>query len=94
MSDEAHFHLTGYMNKQNYCYWADINPNQVHECPLHTNQVTVWCAVSSQWVIGPYFLENEQRSTLTIIWDWYVEILQYFAAYALNTFPQRHETWF
>jgi hypothetical protein len=26
MSDEAHFHLTGYVNKQNYRYWADSNP--------------------------------------------------------------------
>jgi hypothetical protein len=21
MTDEAHFHLSGYVNKQNYCYW-------------------------------------------------------------------------
>ena len=26
MSDEAHFHVTGYVNKQNYRYWADSNP--------------------------------------------------------------------
>jgi len=25
MSDEAHFHLTGYVNKQKYRYWADSN---------------------------------------------------------------------
>jgi hypothetical protein len=25
MSDETHFRLTGYVNKQNYRYWADSN---------------------------------------------------------------------
>ena len=29
MSDETHFHLTNYVNKQNYRYWADTNPNEV-----------------------------------------------------------------
>jgi len=26
MTDEAHFHLSGYVNKQNYRYWAPENP--------------------------------------------------------------------
>jgi hypothetical protein len=25
-TDEAHFHLSGFVNKQNYCYWAPENP--------------------------------------------------------------------
>ena len=62
MSDEAHFHLTGYVNKQNYRYWADSNPKEVHERPLHSSKVTVWCAVSSHGVIGPYIFENESGS--------------------------------
>ena len=69
MSDEAHFHLTGYMNKQNYHYWADSNPKEVHERPLHSSKVTVWCAVSSHGVIGPYLLtysmEQSPSSDLT-----------------------------
>jgi len=38
MSDEAHFHLTGYVNKQNYRYWADSNLKEVHERPLHSSK--------------------------------------------------------
>lgn len=94
MSDEAHFHLTGYVNKQNYRYWADRNPNEVHERPLHSSKVTVWCAVSSHGVIGPYFFENEERITMTVTSDRYVEMLQSFVAPALNNFPQLHEAWF
>ncbi|GBM68340.1 hypothetical protein AVEN_138181-1 [Araneus ventricosus] len=53
--DEAHFHLSGCVNKQNFRYFALNNPIQIHERPLHSEQVTVWCAVADFWVIGPYF---------------------------------------
>ncbi|XP_025407883.1 uncharacterized protein LOC112681783 [Sipha flava] len=45
-SDEAHFHLSGIVNKQNYHYWAVENPQELHQRPLHSPYVTVWCAVS------------------------------------------------
>ena len=45
-SDKAHFHLSGFVNKQNYRYWAKANPWQHHERPLHSQWVTVWCAVA------------------------------------------------
>jgi hypothetical protein len=51
MSDEAHFHICGYVNKQNCRYWAPENLRQLHERLLHSQKVTVWCAVSMQGVI-------------------------------------------
>jgi hypothetical protein len=45
MADEAHFHLSGSANKHNFCYWADENPHQLHQCPIHSEKVTVWCGV-------------------------------------------------
>jgi hypothetical protein len=47
MNDEAHFHLSGYANKQNFRYWSDINLRQLHQKPLHSSKVTVWCTSSS-----------------------------------------------
>jgi len=41
-SDEAHFHLGGYVNKQN-CIWGSENPHVVVEKPMHPQRVTVWC---------------------------------------------------
>lgn len=46
-SDEAHFHLSGCVNKQNCRYWAAEYPRELHERPLHSPKVTVWCAVST-----------------------------------------------
>jgi len=41
MSDEAHFHLNGVVNKHNYRYWALENLRNLHERPLHSPKVTV-----------------------------------------------------
>lgn len=40
--DEAYFHLCGAVNKHNFRYWAEQNPRQVQEKPLHNPKVTVW----------------------------------------------------
>ena len=45
MTDEAHFHLSGYVNKQNYHYWAPENPQELHQRPLHSERLTVWCGI-------------------------------------------------
>ena len=42
-SDEAHFHLLGMVNKQNFRYWSQNNPCELHQRPLHSSKVTVWC---------------------------------------------------
>ena len=54
-SDEAHFHLSGMVNKQNFRYWLRNNPRELHQRPLHNPKVTVWCAMGSFGVWGPYF---------------------------------------
>ena len=43
--DEAHFHVSGFVNKQNFEYWSQANPQALHEKPLHSQKVTVWCAM-------------------------------------------------
>jgi len=53
---EAHFHLNGSVNKQNFRYWAPQDPHEVHERPLYSPKVTVWCAIGKVGLIVPYFL--------------------------------------
>lgn len=95
MSDEAHFHLNGFVNKQNFRYWAEGNPTQLHQRPLHSKKVTVWCAMSSYGLIGPYFFENEDGVATTVTSDRYVTMLETFVAQELQAFPLITENaWF
>ncbi|GFU98566.1 DUF4817 domain-containing protein [Trichonephila clavipes] len=40
-SDEAHFWLNGYVNKQNCRIWSEYNPQVYVETPLHPEKLTV-----------------------------------------------------
>jgi len=94
-SDEAHFHLCGYVNKQNCRYWAAENPKLKHQRPLHSLKVTVWAAMSAKGIIGPHFFENERGQGITVNSARYTAMLRNFF------FPQLHNfegynarTWF
>ncbi|GFW43381.1 hypothetical protein TNCV_2924291 [Trichonephila clavipes] len=52
-SDEAHFWLNGYVNKQNCRIWSEANPQVYVETPLHPEKLTVWCALWAGGIIGP-----------------------------------------
>jgi len=70
-SDEAHFQLNGYVNKQNSRIWGDENPRAIHEQPMHPQKVTVWCGFWAGGVIGPYFFENARGDAVTVNGDRY-----------------------
>ncbi|GFU77690.1 hypothetical protein TNCV_3887861 [Trichonephila clavipes] len=44
-SDEAHFWLNGYVNKQNCRIWSEANPQVYVETQLHPEKLTVWHAL-------------------------------------------------
>jgi hypothetical protein len=57
-SDEAWFHLSGYVNSQNYRSWNTENPNILRETTLHPIKLGVWVAMSRRRIIGPYFFRE------------------------------------
>ena len=77
-SDEAHFHLCGTVNKQNFRYWSMENPHQLHQAPLHSPKVTVWCAVSEDRIWGPYFFEDSDGRTVTVNTERYCNMIKDF----------------
>jgi hypothetical protein len=78
MSDEEILSLNGSVNKQNCRYWAPTNPHQLQERPLHSPQVVVWCAISAQGIIGPYFFEGDDGVSVTVNAKRYNHMLETF----------------
>ncbi|GFX24657.1 putative DD41D transposase [Trichonephila clavipes] len=70
-SDEAHFWLNGYDNKQNCGIWSESNPQVYVETPLHPEKLTVWCALWAGGIIGPYFFKNDEGHNVTVNGDRY-----------------------
>jgi hypothetical protein len=62
ISDEAWFHLQGYINTQNNQYWSSQNPHLTHEVLLHPVNVDVWCAVSARRSVVPVFFNETFNS--------------------------------
>ena len=50
-SDEAHFLLNGYVNKQNCRIWDEEKPEEIQELPLHPEKTTVWCGLWAGGII-------------------------------------------
>lgn len=74
-SDEAHFHLNGYVNKQNCRIWGLENPHAIHMKQMHPKKVTVWCGFWVGGVIGPYFFENTHGDAVTVNGERYREMI-------------------
>lgn len=70
-SDEAHFWLNGYVNKQNCRIWSENNPKMIQQLPLHPEKCTVWCGLYAGGIIGPYFFKNEAGNRVTVNGDRY-----------------------
>lgn len=75
---EAHFWLNGFVNKQNMRYWAETNPQVIHERGLHPQKVTVWCGLWSGGIIGPYFFENQRGEAVTVNGERYRQMITNF----------------
>ena len=63
-SDEGHFHLAGTVNKQNFWYWAEGKPRELHQRPLHSPHVTVWCGVAEFGAVSYTHLDVYKRQQL------------------------------
>ena len=57
-TDECHYHMEGFVNKQNWRHWGSEPPNFTEVRPLHPKRITVWAGISSGGIIGPYIFSN------------------------------------
>ena len=77
MSDKAHFLLGGYVNRQNFRILCSEKIHAIEERPLHTEKVTVWCALWCESAIGPYFFENDDGTIVTVNSESYCHMITY-----------------
>ncbi|KAI6661966.1 hypothetical protein LOD99_9635 [Oopsacas minuta] len=87
-SDEAHFHISGHVNKQNMRIWGEEKSDPLDSKPLTQEKVTVWCSVGSKRIIGPYFYENNEGSRVTVNGVQYLDMLK---SYYIPTLRRRKE---
>ncbi|GFW50834.1 putative DD41D transposase [Trichonephila clavipes] len=92
-SDEAHFWLNGYVNKQNCRIWSEANPQVYVETPLNPEKRTVWCALWAGGIIGPYFFKNDEGHNVTVNGDRYRAMITNLFIPELNN-DDAQELWF
>ncbi|GFV06719.1 putative DD41D transposase [Trichonephila clavipes] len=83
-SDEAHFWLNGYDNKQNGRIWSEAHPQEYVETPLYPEKLTVWCALWAGGIIGPYFFKHDEGHNVTVNGDRYRTMITNFFIPELN----------
>ncbi|GFT82707.1 uncharacterized protein TNCV_1784531 [Trichonephila clavipes] len=88
-SDEAHFWLNGYVNKQKCHIWSEANPQVYVETPLHPENLTVWHAFWAGGIIGPYFFKNDEGHNVTVNGDRYRALITNFFIPELNNHDVR-----
>jgi hypothetical protein len=74
-SDEAWFHLSGYVNTQNCRFWSGDNPHLIHESPLHAQKLGVWAAMSGQRIFVLFFDTTVNSQVYCGFVDQFVETL-------------------
>jgi hypothetical protein len=57
-TDEAWFHLSGYINAQNNRCWSSINPKQTFKVPLHDQKIGAWRAITASLIAGSIFFKT------------------------------------
>lgn len=84
LSDEAHFHLDGFVNRQNLPCLVFGEPTCDWRKEMHPQRVTVWCGFWAGGIIGPYFFESETGQAATVTGARYRDMITQFFLPKLN----------
>jgi hypothetical protein len=86
-SDEATFHVSGAVDRRNVRIWRSENP---HACVKHQRdspKFSVFCAISSQKVHGPFFFAEETVTGMA-----YLDMLQLWLMPQLQNVPSSYSS--
>ena len=91
-SDEAHFHLSGYLNRHIRGYGV-IKIQGKPKKEYYSPHVTVWCGISAGSVMGPYFSENDDGITSKVTGEKYRSMVKNFMIPEIERLELNH-VWF
>ena len=74
--DPAHVYLDAEINKKKIRHWGTEKPEYHLEKQLHSKKVTVWAALSSHGIVGPFLFEDEDGVVETINSMRYLNVLK------------------
>ena len=74
-NDEAHYHLSGHVNKQNMKFWASQQPYKHTHRLLSQEKVTLRCAISKGGIFRPYFFEDNDGNCVTVNIEQYIKMM-------------------
>ena len=57
-SDECKFNRNEIVNRYNCTYWSTENPHTKFSMPNTKEWMMVWCGLSSNGLLGPYFFDE------------------------------------
>ncbi|GFW10930.1 DUF4817 domain-containing protein [Trichonephila clavipes] len=87
-SDEAHFWLNGYVNKQNCRIWSEANPQVYVETPLHPEKL-----FGALYGLVESFFKNDEGHNVRVNGDRYRAMITNFSIPELNNHDIQ-ELWF
>lgn len=62
-SDEATIYVNGFLNKHKIRYWCKTNPHGTLETVMKSPKLSVWCTLSKNQLIGPFFFADDTVNT-------------------------------
>ena len=80
-SDEATFHLSGTVSRQNSRIWASHNPYEFIELERNSPKLNMWCGLLFNRVIGPFFFAEQTVNSIN-----YLDMLENFVFIQLEEF--------
>lgn len=69
-SDKRRFHASGFASTKNPCIWGTKSKREVQQHALHRENVTVWCVVHSNGMVGQYYFINKESEESIITQNW------------------------
>ena len=79
VSDESTFCFDGHVSSQNCRIWGLENHHAVRESTSFSPKLTIWVAMSSQTLIGPYVFREDRDISCIVDAERYIEMLhEYF----------------